>query len=79
MSPSQPQLNISHTGWWLVGDIELLITTNYSHFPPRNEDHDSGSVALVHLVHCVNTHRAQDNYEYSYEMTAATNLDIPGN
>ena len=26
----RPQLNISHN----LGDIELLITTNYSHFPP---------------------------------------------
>ena len=48
----RPQLNISHN----LGDIELLITTNYSHFPPRNEAHDNGSVTLVHLVHCVNKH-----------------------
>ena len=38
-----------------------------------------GQVAYFTTVHCVNTHRAQDNYEYSYEMTAATNLDIPDN
>ena len=48
----RPQLNISHN----LGDIELLITTNYSHFPRRNEAHDNGSVTLVHLVHCVNKH-----------------------